>query len=120
MTNFRCPNCGSQHLVDNMDEIQCIDCGNREYLFDYPNAFDIRGGPEYKPLNAFLEGKIKELDSLIAEMKKFTPTGISEEVNQLKAEVIDWRKKHAEALAAIDQVKSISIRKKNKYIDYTA
>jgi len=56
----KCPVCRGIATEIN-DYMVCLECGQREYLYDYPNAWDINGGSSDIP-----EVPTNDTDSLIS------------------------------------------------------
>ena len=84
--NWQCPQCKSPKVTAFGDNMMCLSCGYREYLYDYSNTFDTPGYVPPEPDIAELEDRINDLEAMSAEPGSI-PQYYFEQMQQLKGQV---------------------------------
>lgn len=100
MQNWQCPVCQGRSVSATGSWLICHGCGNREYLYDYRNAYDSPmpvDGQEDTEL-ADLEDRISNLEAISAQPGR-VPRQYHEQLQQVKGEVAYLHSKLVERAA---------------------
>ena len=95
MNGWLCPQCGSSKVTLIADDLTCLDCGLRDYLYDYRNAYDnpLTMTP-MQPDISELDDRVSNLESISAERGSI-PRKYYDEFRQIHGEIAALRGKIA-------------------------
>lgn len=94
-SKLQCPHCKSNSVNTTDNELICHGCGNREYLYDYANAYDNPMPQAPTPDITELEDRVGNLEAISAEQGS-VPRQYHERLQQVQGEVAYLHNKIAE------------------------
>lgn len=105
ISKLHCPSCKSNSVSVTDSELICHGCGNREYLYDYANAYDNPMPRDMDPDMADLQDRVNTLESISAQ-RGGIPRQYQDQFQQIRGEVANLRQKIVEQPKQKVQAKS--------------
>ena len=93
-SKLHCPSCKSNSITITDSELVCHGCGNREYLYDYANAYD-NPMPLPQPDTNEIEDRVANLEAISAQPGRI-PRRYYDEFQQIRGEMAHLHQKIAE------------------------